>query len=65
MTANHIVPANLRPPAEVMRLSVLGSFCQTRLSFMRTLLRRLKREQWQFTRKQWDIDANGVGVAVL
>jgi len=47
-----------------MRLARMGSFHQTRLSFMRTLLRRLKREQWRFKRNRWEIDAQGFGRAV-
>lgn len=54
----------LRPPETVMRLARLGAFHQTRLSFMRTLLRRLKRENWRFERTLWDVDARGNGVAV-
>jgi len=53
-----------RPPGVVMRLARMGSFHQTRLSFMRTLLRRLKREQWRFKRNLWAIDAQGFGRAV-
>ena len=53
-----------RPPEVVMRLARMGSFHQTRLSFMRTLLRRLKREQWRFKRNRWEIDAQGFGRAV-
>ena len=34
----------LRPPGTVMRLGRIGSFHQTRLSFMRSLLRRIARE---------------------
>ena len=58
------VAATLRPPADVMRLARLGSFHQSRLSFMRVLLRRLKRERWTFDRPIFDIDTRGVGVAV-
>ena len=36
----------LRSPDSVMRLARLGSFHQTRLSFMRVLLRRLDRDGW-------------------
>jgi hypothetical protein len=54
----------LRAPDTVMRLARLGSFHQTRLSFMRVLLRRLEREQWSFARTVWNIDAKGVGHAV-
>lgn len=57
-------PAPLRPPETVMRLARLGSLHQCRLSFMRTLLRRLKRDNWTFARPLFDIDANGVGAAV-
>lgn len=53
-----------RPPGTVMRLSRLGSFHQTRLSFMRVLLRRLRRENWRFERPVFSIDARGVGEAV-
>ncbi|MCP4328583.1 MAG: hypothetical protein GY791_09130 [Alphaproteobacteria bacterium] len=54
----------LRDPSLVMRLDRLGSFHQTRLSFMRALMRRVKRERWRFERPVWRIDENGVGVAV-
>jgi len=57
--------AAYRRPAEVvMRLARMGSFHQTRLSFMRSLLRRLKKEQWQFKRPVWEIDDAGYGRAV-
>lgn len=55
---------NRRDPNVVMRLARLGSFHQSRLSFMRVLLRRLKTEAWTFERRLFDIDASGVGVAV-
>lgn len=54
----------LRAPDTVMRLTRLGSFHQTRLSFMRVLLRRLARENWTFARTVWNIDAKGEGHAV-
>jgi hypothetical protein len=53
-----------RPPEVVMRLARMGSFFQTRLSFMRSLLRRLKREDWKFKRNLWAIDEQGFGRAV-
>ena len=53
-----------RPPEVVMRLARMGSFHQTRLSFMRVLLRRLKRENWRFGRPLWEIDERGFGRAV-
>ena len=63
-TARTIETAPFRPPDLVMRLARLGSFHQCRLSFMRTLLRRMKREAWTFDRPIFDIDGQGVGVAV-
>ena len=68
-TTDHTYPAPrrdavaLRPPQTVMRLARLGAFHQSRLSFMRVLLRRLKGEGWVFDRPVFDIDARGVGVA--
>lgn len=54
----------LRPPSEVMRLSRMGSFHQTRLSFMRSLLRMLENQNWRFDRPSWEIDDRGVGYAI-
>lgn len=52
-----------RPASVVMKLARMGSFHQSRLSFMRVLLRRLKAENWQFRQAEWRIDKDGVGVA--
>ncbi|MGR3914597.1 MAG: hypothetical protein OD918_08785 [Gammaproteobacteria bacterium] len=54
----------LRPPSQVMRLARMGCFHQTRLSFMRALLRDVKRERWQFKRERWQVDARGAGLAL-
>lgn len=56
--------APLRPPSQVMRLQRMGCFHQTRLSFMRALLRDLKRDNWRFERARWQVDARGVGLAL-
>ncbi|WP_306152935.1 hypothetical protein [Roseovarius sp. MMSF_3281] len=53
-----------RDPNHVMQLHRLGAFHQSRLSFMRILLRRLQGEVWTFDRPVFDIDARGVGRAV-
>lgn len=53
-----------REPAQVMRLKRLGSLHQCRLSFMRTLTRRMARQNWTFSRPVFDIDDAGVGRAV-
>ncbi len=54
----------LRSADRVMRLARMGSFHPTRLSFMQSLLRRLKRETWRFERRCWEVNADGVGHAV-
>lgn len=58
------VAVPLRSPDQVMRLARLGAFHQTRLSFVRALLRRLKRDCWRFDRPLWRVDERGEGVAV-
>ena len=58
------VRALLRPPATVMRLSRLGSFHPTRLSFARSLVRRMGREAWQFRQSLFALDDQGFGRAV-
>ena len=59
-----VAAVELRPPETVMRLARLGSFHQTRLSFMRVLLRRLDGEGWRVSRTLWDVDERGEGVAI-
>jgi hypothetical protein len=54
----------LRSPDDVMRLACMGANHQNRLSFMRMLLRRLKREDWRFDRPLFDLDDAGYGTAV-
>ena len=57
--------ANLmRPPETVMKLDRLGAFHQTRLSFVRSLMRKVMSEQWQITRSRWDLDEAGFGTAI-
>ena len=54
----------LRPAVLVMHLPRMGAFHQTRLSFMRSLLRDIAKTQVRFTRKLWDINKDGEGSAV-
>ena len=54
----------LRPPDIVMRLARMGAAHQTRLSFLRAMLRCAARDGWRFSRPRFDIDARGVGVAI-
>lgn len=54
----------LRLPDEVMRLSRMGSMFPTRLSFLRSLTRRLAAEQVSVSRPVWQMDEAGFGHAV-
>lgn len=55
---------SLRAPDEVMRLARMGASFPTRLSFLRTLLRRLAAEEASVRRVVWDMDDKGFGDAV-
>ena len=64
--------AALRPPQQVMRLSRMGSFFPTRLSFMRVMLRRLAAcdagphgASGKIAISRWAMDDDGFGHAVL
>jgi hypothetical protein len=52
----------LRDPNIIMKLSRLGSFHQSKLSFLRSFLREFK--DWEYNRNIFDLDKNGIGVAV-
>ncbi len=54
----------LRNPKVVMKLSRMGAMFPSRLSFLRTLLRRLGREEAVVTRPVWNISDKGFGHAV-
>ncbi|MDA0702867.1 MAG: hypothetical protein O3A96_06465 [Proteobacteria bacterium] len=58
-------PALMRPPKEVMRLARMGASFPTRLSFMRSLVRRLAREAWRFEVARFDLDEEGYGTVLL
>ncbi|MEH6646850.1 hypothetical protein [Sulfitobacter sp.] len=60
---SHTAPFR-RPASEVMHLERMGCSHPTRLSFLRTMLRRLHRENWKVDRPVWEVDAMGRGHAV-
>jgi hypothetical protein len=51
-----------RDPSEVMKLSRLGSFHQSKLSFLRSFIREFK--DWDYKRNLFSLDKNGYGTAV-
>ena len=52
----------LREPSMVMSLSRLGSFHQSKLSFLRSFIREFK--NWNYNRNLFDLDKKGYGTAV-
>ena len=52
----------LRDPKIVMKLSKLGSFHQSKLSFLRSFIKEFK--EWDYNRDLFDLDENGFGIAV-
>ena len=52
----------LRNPNEVMKLSRLGSFHQSKLSFLRSFLKEFK--DWEYKRDLFDLNKYGHGIAV-
>jgi hypothetical protein len=52
----------LRDPNIIMKLSRLGSFHQSKLSFLRSFLYEFK--DWDYKRDLFDLDKDGFGVVV-
>ena len=52
----------LRDPNIIMKLSRLGSFHQSRLSFLRSFLSEFK--DWEYKKDLFNLDKNGYGIAV-
>ena len=51
-----------RDPSEIMKLSRLGSFHQSKLSFLRSFIREFK--DWDYKKNLFDLNENGYGTAV-
>ena len=52
----------LRDPKKIMKLKRLGSFHQSKLSFLRSFLREFN--SWDYKRELFELDNDGYGVAV-
>jgi hypothetical protein len=52
----------LREPEKIMTLSRLGSFHQSKLSFLRSFIREFK--DWNFQQDLFNLDSNGYGTAI-
>ena len=53
---------NLRDPKEIMKLSRLGSFHQSKLSFLRSFLQEFK--DWDYNKDLFDLNEEGHGTAI-
>ena len=53
----------LRDPNKIMKLSRLGSFHQSKLSFLRSFLNEFK--DWEFKRDLFNLDNDGFGEAAV
>ena len=53
---------NLRDPNKIMKLSRLGSFHQSKLSFLRSFLKEFK--DWEYKRDLFELNKNGFGTAI-
>jgi hypothetical protein len=56
------VQVKLRDPNVIMKLSRLGSFHQSKLSFLRSFLKEFK--DWEYKKDLFDLNEFGYGVAV-
>jgi len=55
---------NLRPAEQVMQLDRLGSMFASRLSFARSLVRKMIKERWQISNTVFDLNDQGHGTAI-
>ena len=62
--APHVGAVALRAPDEVMQLERLGSLHATRISFIRTIVRKMMHERWHVENVRFDLDRDGYGTAI-
>src|SRR5690606_26038168 len=55
---------SFRTPNVVMHSERLGAMHQTRISFVRTLLRKIDQENWTLSKHLWDLDDDGYGQVI-
>jgi len=58
------INSKMRNEAEVMDLSRLGALHATPISFMRSTLRKIMKEEWRIERRRFDLDDNGFGTTI-
>ncbi len=55
---------SLRSPDIVMNLKRMGAMHQSRISFTRSLVRKMANEKWNITKTVWDLCKDGYGTAI-
>ena len=58
-----MINIELRHPEDVMKLSRLGSFHQSKLSFLRNFLSEFK--DWEYKNDLFDLDSQGYGLSLI
>ena len=53
----------LRSPKEIMKLSRLGCFHQSKLSFLRSFLEEFK--DWKYSRDLFELNKEGYGLSLI
>lgn len=61
---NTTMTLDLRPPHRVMRLDRLGALHQTRISFVRSLVRKMAADTWSIERTHFELDNQGYGTCI-
>ncbi|QKJ21642.1 DUF3726 domain-containing protein [Poseidonibacter lekithochrous] len=61
---NTIENSQLRDSSVVMDLKRMGAMHQSRISFTRTLIRKMANENWTVTKSKWDLCKDGYGTAI-
>jgi len=54
----------LRSPDVIMKLERLGALFPNRLSFARSLIRKMATENWSINKENFDLDNKGIGTAI-
>ncbi|NRD73197.1 hypothetical protein HQQ94_08065 [Shewanella sp. VB17] len=63
-SSDHQAEIVMRNPNIVMDPDRLGAMHQTRLSFVRSLIRRMYHNEWQINMAHWEINSLGFGMAI-
>ena len=63
-SSSYLKEVTRRPPAVVMKPERLGSLFPNRLSFSRSLIRKMTCEKWSVKKELFDLDEHGIGVAI-